>query len=77
MSHRIGIELKIASNTRASAINLLKLCIEEIEAGSNSMFFPLNDHDDTEAHITVVRLSSEFDGVYDSWNSCPTESSGL
>jgi hypothetical protein len=73
----MGIQLKIASNTRASAINLLKLCIEEIEAGTNSMFFPLNDHDDTEADISVVRLNDEFDGVYDSWDNYPTESSGL
>ena len=75
MLHRIGIQLKIASNTRASAINLLKLCIEEIEAGTNSMSYPLNDEDKTDADISVVRLGGE--SVYDSWNDCLIESSGL
>lgn len=75
MQYRIGIELKIVSNTRQSAIDLLKLCVEEIEAGTNSMFYPLNDINRTEADISVVRVGDE--GVYNDWDDCLTESSNF
>jgi hypothetical protein len=76
MKQRIGIKLKVASDTRESAIYLLKKCIEEIEIGRNSMFYPLPDDDDTEADISVVLLDND-EGVYDSWSHCFTLPRGV
>lgn len=71
MSKRIGIEIKVTSNTRESAIELLKKCIEEVENNTNSMFFPLNDEDSTEANISVVNLEHK-ETIYDNWDECLT-----
>jgi hypothetical protein len=76
MKQRIGIKLKVASDTRESAIDLLKKCIHEIEIGRNSMFYPLPDDDDTEADISVVILDNN-EGVYDSWSHCWTLHKGV
>ena len=67
---RIGIEIKVASNTRASAILLLKKCIEEVESNTNSMYFPLNDEDNTEGDISVVNLEEK--DLYENWDECST-----
>lgn len=69
-SQRIGIEIKITSNTRESAIKLLKECVQEVENSTNSMYFPLNDEDNTEADISVVNLDGE--SIYDNWDECLT-----
>ncbi len=65
---RIGIEIKVASNTRDSAILLLKKCIEEIENNADNMYFPLNDEDNTEADFSVVDLEEK--DLYDDWDEC-------
>mgnify|MGYP003404212109 CR=1 FL=1 len=70
MSNRIGVEIKITSSTRESAIKLLKECIQEVENNTNSMYFPLNDEDNTEANISVVNLGGE--SIYDNWDECLT-----
>ena len=67
---RIGIKIKIASNTRNSAIVLLKKCIEEIEDNADSMYFPLNDEDNTEADLSVVNLEGK--DLYENWDECLT-----
>ena len=67
---KIGITIKIASNTKESALILLQELIEEIEDGAVSMYYPLNDSDNTEGDISVVSLNNK--DLYDNWDECLT-----
>lgn len=67
---KIGITIKIASNTKESALILLKELIEEIQNGTVSMYYPLNDNDNTQGDISVVSLNDK--DLYDNWDECST-----